>query len=155
MGDVPDFYRVLIPQKMTGWFWLKDVNPLELYAALLRDGIEAPELLGADAVGVQVLEEVYAFSPAPGTVERPSAAARDELLMLLVFAPLLVADIRSPVSISVTACDASPWVCAGVAAELSERTADRVGAVAIPRSPRRLCALRDGFGSPGPGHYVV
>ena len=33
----------------------KDVDPLELYRALLRDGIEAPELLSANAVGVQVL----------------------------------------------------------------------------------------------------
>ena len=56
VGDVPDFfYRVLIPEEMTGWFWLKDVDPLELYRALLRDGIEAPELLSANAVGVQVL----------------------------------------------------------------------------------------------------
>ena len=56
VGDVPDFfYRVLIPEGMTGWFWLKDVDPLELYRALLRDGIEAPELLSANAVGVQVL----------------------------------------------------------------------------------------------------
>ena len=42
--------------------------------------------------------------------------------MLLAFAPLLVADIRSPVSTTVTACDASPWACAGVEAELSEQT---------------------------------
>ena len=56
VGDVPDFfYRVLIPEGMTGWFWLKDVDPRELYGALLRDGIEAPELLSANAVGVQVL----------------------------------------------------------------------------------------------------
>ena len=73
-------------------------------------------------VAFGLLENVYTFSPAPGVVERPSAAARDELLMLLAFAPLLVADIRSPVSTTVTACDASPWACAGVEAELSEQT---------------------------------
>ena len=42
-------------------------------------------------------------------------------LMLLVFAPLLVTDIRAPVSTSISAVDASPWACASVAAELSER----------------------------------
>ena len=59
-------------------------------------------------VAFGLLGHVYTFSPAPGVVERPSAVARDELLMLLAFAPLLVADIRSPVSTTVTACDASP-----------------------------------------------
>ena len=39
---------------------------------------------------------------------------------MLVFAPLLVADIRAPVSTTVTACDASPWACAGVTADFDE-----------------------------------
>ena len=38
VGDVPDFfYRVLIPEEMTGWFWLQDVDPVELYEALLLE----------------------------------------------------------------------------------------------------------------------
>ena len=60
------------------------------------------------------------FEPRDGSVARPPAAARDELLLLLVFAPLLVSDIRAPVSRVVTACDASPWACAGVETELAE-----------------------------------
>ena len=42
---------------------MKDVDPLELYRALLRDGIEAPELLSADAVGVQVLPMGWSWAP--------------------------------------------------------------------------------------------
>ena len=51
-------------------------------------------------------------------VGRPSAEACCEMLLLLVFAPLLVTDIRAPVSTSISAVDASPWACASVAAEL-------------------------------------
>ena len=39
---------------------------------------------------------------------------------MLALAPLLVSDMRAPVSTSVTACDASPWACAGVETTLSE-----------------------------------
>jgi hypothetical protein len=42
VSDVPDFfYRVLIPDEMTGWFWLQDVDPVELYEALLLEGIKS------------------------------------------------------------------------------------------------------------------
>ena len=68
-----------------------------------------------------LLEEVYGFSPPPGVDQCPSAEACCEMLLLLVFAPLLVTDIRAPVSTSISAVDASPWACASVAAELSER----------------------------------
>ena len=44
---------------------MKDVDPRELYGALLRDGIEAPELLSADAVGVQVLLMGWSWAPKP------------------------------------------------------------------------------------------
>ena len=64
----------------------------------------------------------YTFRPAPGSAERPPSEARDELILLLLLAPLLVSDLRAPVSITVAACDASPWACASVAAELGQRT---------------------------------
>ena len=64
VGDVPDFfYRVLIPEEMTGWFWLQDVDPVELYEALLLEGIKAEELLVAEAVGVQVLCMGWSWAP--------------------------------------------------------------------------------------------
>ena len=64
VGDVPDFfYRVLIPEEMTGWFWLQDVDPVELYEALLLEGIKAEELLGAEAVGVSVLCMGWSWAP--------------------------------------------------------------------------------------------
>ena len=64
VGDVPDFfYRVLIPEEMTGWFWLQDVDPVELYEALLLEGIKAEELLGAEAVGVPVLCMGWSWAP--------------------------------------------------------------------------------------------
>ena len=64
VGDVPDFfYRVLIPEEMTGWFWLQDVDPVELYEALLLEGINAEELLVAEAVGVQVLCMGWSWAP--------------------------------------------------------------------------------------------
>ena len=69
--------------------------------------------------GFGLLEAVYGVSPPAGAAQRPSAEARCEMLLLLVFSPLFVTDIRAPVSTSISAVDASPWACAGVTAELS------------------------------------
>ena len=71
-------------------------------------------------VAFGLLDEVYAFAPPADCAQAIPAAARDELLGLLALAPLLVSDMRAPVSTSVTACDASPWACAGVESTLSE-----------------------------------
>ena len=59
-------------------------------------------------VAFGLLDEVYAFAPPADCAQAIPAAARDELLGLLALAPLLVSDMRAPVSTSVTACDASP-----------------------------------------------
>ena len=40
---------------MTGYFWIEGLCPRELFAALAAEGIHAPELLTAEAVGVAVL----------------------------------------------------------------------------------------------------
>ena len=71
-------------------------------------------------VAFGLLDEVYAFAPPADCAQAIPAAARDELLVLLALAPLLLSDMRAPVSTSVTACDASPWACAGVETTLSE-----------------------------------
>ena len=53
VGDVPDvYYRILNPPELTGYFWIEGLSPLELYNALAAEGIHAPELLHAEAVGV-------------------------------------------------------------------------------------------------------
>ena len=71
-------------------------------------------------VAIGLLDEVYAFAPPADCAQAIPAAARDELLGLLALAPLLVSDMRAPVSTSVTAGDASPWACPGVETTLSE-----------------------------------
>ena len=70
-------------------------------------------------VAFGLLGDVYDFHPREGDVLRRSARAREEMLLLLVFAPLFETDIRAPVATTVTATDASPWTCAVVEAEFS------------------------------------
>ena len=70
-------------------------------------------------VAFGLLGDVYDFHPREGDVLRRSARAREEMLWLLMFAPLFETDIRAPVATTVSATDASPWTCAVVEAEFS------------------------------------
>jgi len=63
-GDVPDFYyRVRMPLELAGFFWLEDLDPSALRQALSLEGIDAPELEVAEAVGVSVLCMGWNWAP--------------------------------------------------------------------------------------------
>ena len=67
VGDVPDFfYRCLIPSELSGYFWLLDVDPKELYAFLKAQGVTGEEvelLLESEAVGMKVLPMGWTWAP--------------------------------------------------------------------------------------------
>ena len=67
VGDVPDFfYRCLIPSELSGYFWLLDVDPKELYDYLKAQGVTGAEvelLLESEAVGMRVLPMGWSWAP--------------------------------------------------------------------------------------------
>ena len=87
-------------------------------------------------VGFGLLQSVFACASASGSagdtghpddasdcrgpaISHTPADAHDELVSLLILAPLLESDIRAPVSGCLTASDASPWAAAAVETDIS------------------------------------